>query len=608
MLYKRHHTYYFRILIPPPLRHIFGGKSEIKRSLKTKDRHLAQLAASELSQRYMALMLLANLGMITETQAIKMRALIIGESIEDLHGEIDFFSNLDVPLYEYGARLGQHSWTANEIVDALTLKSSDAGPEPGFIKSMREQALKVEEDLHKNLIHPYVRTRAKNLVRKLNLDVIPPPLDYSADEPTPIVDNNIPRDFVDVCTIITKTAVDVILNEYNKGRGTGRTAERIVGQYKDGTNPKLSDLWDAYKKNKESKNDWRSTTAQKYVDGFSVVIDIMGDVDVCNCNSQFAEDLIAKIQCYPKNKNKLAQFKDVPFDIKMSTMPGFQKFSTEHINFHIGMMSGLFKYALLDPKRWKVDMNPFLRQQVNDSQTDQPKEKRKSFKKEVIEEILTELSWVRRRVEPAKFWVVLICLYSGMRINEPCQMRVEDIKRIDGVWIFEICHKPWINQMTKNGKSRKVPIHRTLIELGFLDYVKEMQKQKKDRLFPQLKEYEGKYYHKIDKWFNITVLKAHLKKGKDYSFHSTKHTFINWFKQNVNLSDDNNMHMLKYLVAHLDDGKLTEKHNSGGITTEVYSEDYPARKLANFINKLDYNIDFNLLERQPTRRKILKEA
>lgn len=94
----------------------------------------------------------------------------------------------------------------------------------------------------------------------------------------------------------------------------------------------------------------------------------------------------------------------------------------------------------------------------------------------------------------AKFWIPLIGLYTGARLNEICQLYVDDIRKENGISYFNITRdRP--DQFTKNTQSiRKVPIHSKLIELGFLDFVKEVKKSKKDRIFYSLTFQKKNHY------------------------------------------------------------------------------------------------------------------
>lgn len=94
----------------------------------------------------------------------------------------------------------------------------------------------------------------------------------------------------------------------------------------------------------------------------------------------------------------------------------------------------------------------------------------------------------------AKFWIPLIGLYTGARLNEICQLYVDDIRKENGIFYFNITRdRP--DQFTKNTQSiRKVPIHSKLIELGFLDFVKAVKKSKKDRIFYNLTFQKRNHY------------------------------------------------------------------------------------------------------------------
>ena len=70
-----------------------------------------------------------------------------------------------------------------------------------------------------------------------------------------------------------------------------------------------------------------------------------------------------------------------------------------------------------------------------------------------------------------------------MRLNEICQLYCEDIKCNGRVWYFQLTDER-DNQSLKNKQSKRlVPIHKKLIEMGFIDFVKEVKESKKDRLF-----------------------------------------------------------------------------------------------------------------------------
>lgn len=79
-------------------------------------------------------------------------------------------------------------------------------------------------------------------------------------------------------------------------------------------------------------------------------------------------------------------------------------------------------------------------------------------------------------------WVPWLCAYSGARISEVCQLRVEDVREIEGVWCMKF--DPDAGSLKTVGSERAVPLHQAVIDAGFLAYV---QGVKSGPLFPKLK-------------------------------------------------------------------------------------------------------------------------
>lgn len=66
----------------------------------------------------------------------------------------------------------------------------------------------------------------------------------------------------------------------------------------------------------------------------------------------------------------------------------------------------------------------------------------------------------------AKRWVPMICAFSGARVTEITQLRKEDIRQIDGIWVARITPDAG---SVKTGGFRDVPLHPQIIEEGFVD-------------------------------------------------------------------------------------------------------------------------------------------
>lgn len=68
----------------------------------------------------------------------------------------------------------------------------------------------------------------------------------------------------------------------------------------------------------------------------------------------------------------------------------------------------------------------------------------------------------------AKLWAPLLCAFSGARISEITQLRKEDIRREGERWVMRITPDAGT---VKTGAWRDVPLHRQIIEQGFVRFV-----------------------------------------------------------------------------------------------------------------------------------------
>ncbi|PVA06178.1 integrase [Thalassorhabdomicrobium marinisediminis] len=68
----------------------------------------------------------------------------------------------------------------------------------------------------------------------------------------------------------------------------------------------------------------------------------------------------------------------------------------------------------------------------------------------------------------AKRWVPIICAFTGARVSEITQLRKEDIRHEDGMWIARITPDAGT---VKAGGYRDIPLHSQIIAEGFADFV-----------------------------------------------------------------------------------------------------------------------------------------
>jgi integrase len=84
--------------------------------------------------------------------------------------------------------------------------------------------------------------------------------------------------------------------------------------------------------------------------------------------------------------------------------------------------------------------------------------------------------------DPVRRWVPMLGAYSGARVAEICQLRVQDITEIDGIHCMSFTAEA--GPLKTESSERTIPIHTAIIDAGFLEFVASIES---GPLFVQLK-------------------------------------------------------------------------------------------------------------------------
>ncbi|NRP86926.1 hypothetical protein GFPCMMHI_02837 [Ensifer adhaerens] len=127
--------------------------------------------------------------------------------------------------------------------------------------------------------------------------------------------------------------------------------------------------------------------------------------------------------------------------------------------------------------------------------------------------------------EQGIYWVPLVGLFTGCRSGEIIQLRVEDVKVEGGIAYLEVTDEGEDLNLKNSGSRRRIPIHKTLKEIGFLRFVERQRKRKQKRLFSEMpKAADGTYSTAYSTKFGNTLKALDIKHEKN-SFHSFRHCF-----------------------------------------------------------------------------------
>lgn len=144
----------------------------------------------------------------------------------------------------------------------------------------------------------------------------------------------------------------------------------------------------------------------------------------------------------------------------------------------------------------------------------------------------------------AAYWLPLLGLFTGARLEEIGQLRVLDVQRKeypdqDGKmlsgWFLHITgatdDKGQDNRIKNAASERLIPLHPELERLGFIAYVEKLADQK-GRVFPDLKaNVFGRLTAKWGEWFGPYMRNVCGITDKRKVFHSFRHTFKDYTRR-----------------------------------------------------------------------------
>jgi len=297
--------------------------------------------------------------------------------------------------------------------------------------------------------------------------------------------------------------------------------EEVVGQTLPVKKPSIT-LSELYRRYMDDPGRQRSKkTVMTYESVFKVLVEVLGeDKDIGEINRDDCRYVLDVIRYLPANAKKkfpkktLVQISEIARKRKMSPMAPLT------INKYISKLAAMLSWAVEEEL---LDHNPAKNLSVADPVHQQ--DKRLPFSNWQLQKIFSALE----SKSGAEYWVPYIGLYNGMRLNEICQLNVEDVQQHDGIWCFAITRDRTIGVDDKilktKASERTIPIHPQLIELGFMKYLKRFERKPRSKLFPDIPAGATGYRSDtFSKWFS-RYLKSIGANSERTSFHSFRHSF-----------------------------------------------------------------------------------
>ena len=309
-------------------------------------------------------------------------------------------------------------------------------------------------------------------------------------------------------------------------------------------------------------------TLEGYRKDIEFFIKVMGDVHIGSIDREIAGEYFNILRKLPANISRKAEYrnKTIPELLALNAPPQSEYNASKKLE----RPSGMFRWALLERRKWGVDSNPFegFGQSGDNATTRRP------FTTDELKALLKHPDFIKREFKTTySFWLIPLAIFTGARLGELCQLDVKDFVEIEGISCIDINDIEAFEDIELEGRKKRVktknarrlvPIHPELIRLGLLRYVEVLREKKQVHFFPELsRTRRDGPAHAPSNWFQRFRARVGVTTKQETVFHSFRHGFI------TNLLDAGiTPHLVAPIVGH--EGEL--------ITGKIYWNKKDANK------------------------------
>ena len=278
---------------------------------------------------------------------------------------------------------------------------------------------------------------------------------------------------------------------------------------------------------------WEQQTALQARKTYALFLEHFGDKPLAYFSRRDAAQFKALLEDLPANYGKAAEYRGLAAKqvAERTKTEDLQRLSPRTVQRHFAALTTLWQTAI---EQGRAEVNIFADWKFAASK--RARDQRQMWETEELRALFATPIWAgcqseHRRSKPGKlilrddkFWLPLIAVFSGMRQEEICQLRLADLRQVDGIWVFDLNVRN--GQQLKNGNAiRLVPVHDELVRLGLLQYADTLRQGREDLLFPDLRPggADNRLGHNYSKWFTRYRRETRLfVPGRD--FHSFRHS------------------------------------------------------------------------------------
>ncbi|WP_342154580.1 DUF6538 domain-containing protein [Methylorubrum sp. SB2] len=305
---------------------------------------------------------------------------------------------------------------------------------------------------------------------------------------------------------------------------------------------------------------------------------IGGETEVRRITREHARRMRDLFRALPPNATKRFPGKTLAEAAEIAAEKGLPPLNTQTINSHLTKIATLFNWAVRE--EW-IDKNPSTGLAIEETS----KTVREPFSPAQLHSIFSaplytgcqndEAGYAKvgtLRPRRARFWVPLISLLHGMRLNEICQMRTTDVVERDGFPVVLVRAGEAGQRVKSKSGTRIVPLHPEIIACGFLNFVADARHRGDERLFPELsRDARGYFSDAFQKWFSRFLDSRDISE-RGVSFHSFRHGWADRLRE-AGVPEDRRRALGGWADTGVDAG---------------YGRGFPTKMLSDDISKIAY--------------------
>ncbi|MDH1696812.1 site-specific integrase [Pseudomonas sp. BO3-4] len=322
--------------------------------------------------------------------------------------------------------------------------------------------------------------------------------------------------------------------------------------------PTLATLSKLYIEEGKRGGTWRQGSIDDVERALADLFELMGDMPAAAFDPQQARLLKERLSQCPQYFGLRPEFKGKTLREVVESGSSYKTITAVTVNNRLRKLTAFVNWCKANGY---VTDNPLAGMKV---MTGSAKEARLSFDRHDLVALLDhEALRKEARKNPWRYWLPLLGRATGARLEELCQLRVDDFIEQQGIQCIRIDDNG-AGQNLKNASSRRViPLHPSLLDMGLLQHIESVKATGADRVFPELEAVRGKLGHAPSKWFGRYKTKQGVTDGRK-TFHSFRHTLIDDLRD-AGVQDS----LIKRIAGHED----------AAVTFSVYGSRNPIRAM-----------------------------